>query len=81
MYIYVSNSFCKITRYYEFLDNFRLPDGPIFLALRGEGPCNGITKDYISVLSNQFGAAVVSLEHRYYGKSSPFESLSTPNLR
>ncbi|XP_062102528.1 probable serine protease EDA2 [Humulus lupulus] len=68
-------------RYYEFLDNFRIPDGPIFLTLCGEGPCNGIPKDYISVLSKKFGAAVVSLEHRYYGKSSPFESLSTENLR
>ncbi|XP_030499131.2 probable serine protease EDA2 [Cannabis sativa] len=68
-------------RYYEFLDNFRIPDGPIFLVLCGEGPCNGIVNDYISVLSKKFGAAVVSLEHRYYGKSSPFKSLSTENLR
>ncbi|KAJ0040435.1 hypothetical protein Pint_28413 [Pistacia integerrima] len=33
------------------------------------------------VLAKKFGAAVVSLEHRYYGKSSPFKSLSTENLR
>ncbi|GAY33484.1 hypothetical protein CUMW_007480, partial [Citrus unshiu] len=33
------------------------------------------------VLAKKFGAAVVSLEHRYYGKSSPFKSLSTENLK
>ncbi|XP_035549579.1 probable serine protease EDA2 [Juglans regia] len=68
-------------RYYEFLDNFRLPDGPIFLIICGEYRCNGIDNDYISVLAKKFGAAVVSLEHRYYGKSSPFSSLRTENLR
>ncbi|PON99506.1 Peptidase S [Trema orientale] len=68
-------------RYYEFLDNFRIPDGPIFLRICGESPCNGIYNDYLSVLSKKFGAAVVSLEHRYYGKSLPFKSLATENLR
>lgn len=32
-------------------------------------------------MAKKFGAAVVSPEHRYYGKSSPFESLTTENLR
>ncbi|KAM6591770.1 hypothetical protein CsatA_014375 [Cannabis sativa] len=68
-------------RYYEYLDNFRIPDGPIFLRICGESSCNGISNDYLSVLSKKFGAAVVTLEHRYYGKSSPFESLATENLR
>lgn len=35
----------------------------------------------MQVLAKKFGAAVVSLEHRYYGKSSPFDSLTTENLR
>ncbi|KAK4840476.1 hypothetical protein QYF36_009752 [Acer negundo] len=68
-------------RYYEFLDYFRPSDGPIFLEICGESACNGIANDYISVLAKKFGAAVVSLEHRYYGKSSPFKSLTTENLR
>ncbi|KAK4262095.1 hypothetical protein QN277_027702 [Acacia crassicarpa] len=68
-------------RYYEFLDYFRIPDGPIFLVICGEYTCSGISNDYIGVLAKKFGAAVVSLEHRYYGKSSPFKSLSTENLR
>ncbi|KAE9606655.1 putative prolyl oligopeptidase [Lupinus albus] len=68
-------------RYYEFLDYFQFPDGPVFLVICGEYSCNGIKNDYIAVLAKKFGAAVVSLEHRYYGKSSPFKSLATENLR
>ncbi|XVE82521.1 hypothetical protein DITRI_Ditri16bG0011600 [Diplodiscus trichospermus] len=68
-------------RYYEFLDYFQVPDGPIFLKLCGESSCNGIANDYISILAKKFGAAVVSLEHRYYGKSTPFNSHTTENLK
>ncbi|KAL1354905.1 hypothetical protein HN51_006954 [Arachis hypogaea] len=68
-------------RYYEFLDFFRSPDGPIFMVICGEYTCKGIKNDYIAVLAKKFGAAVVSLEHRYYGKSSPFKQLTTQNLR
>ncbi|KAK8587114.1 hypothetical protein V6N12_021626 [Hibiscus sabdariffa] len=68
-------------RYYEFLDYFQVPDGPIFLQICGESSCRGISNDYISVLAKKFGAAVVSLEHRYYGKSSPFKSHTTGNLK
>jgi hypothetical protein len=38
------------------------------------GPCG-------QVLAKKFGAAVVTPEHRYYGKSSPFKQLTTENLR
>ncbi|CAJ1942413.1 unnamed protein product [Sphenostylis stenocarpa] len=68
-------------RYYEFLDYFRIPDGPVFLVIGGEGTCIGIANDYLAVLAKKFGAALVSLEHRYYGKSSPFNSLETENLK
>ncbi|MBA0770062.1 hypothetical protein Gotri_018740 [Gossypium trilobum] len=68
-------------RYYEFLDYFQAPDGPIFLKICGESSCNGISNDYLGVLAKKFGAAVVSLEHRYYGKSSPFKSHTTENLK
>nr|GEV86423.1 probable serine protease EDA2 [Tanacetum cinerariifolium] len=68
-------------RYYEYLDHFRIPDGPIFLVICGESTCGGISDDYITVLAKKFGAAMVTLEHRYYGKSNPFDSLSTENLK
>ncbi|WCJ32576.1 Serine carboxypeptidase S28 family protein [Euphorbia peplus] len=68
-------------RYYEFLDYFTMSDGPIFFKFCGESDCNGITNDYLSVLAKKFGAAVVSLEHRYYGESTPFKTTETKNLR
>ncbi|XP_048444870.1 probable serine protease EDA2 isoform X4 [Pyrus x bretschneideri] len=68
-------------RYYEFLNYFITPDGPIFLRICGEAACSGIANDYLSVLAKKFGAAVVSPEHRYYGKSSPFKSHTSENLR
>lgn len=39
-------------RYYEFLDYFRIPDGPIFLVIGGEGTCRGISNNYIAVSCN-----------------------------
>ncbi|PHU15003.1 putative serine protease EDA2 [Capsicum chinense] len=33
------------------------------------------------VLAKKFGAAIVTLKHQYYGKSSPFKSLTTGNLK
>ncbi|KAH9609071.1 hypothetical protein KSS87_021831 [Heliosperma pusillum] len=68
-------------RYYEYLDNFRSPNGPIFLKICGESACSGIVNDYINVLAKKFGAAIVSPEHRYYGKSAPFKSHTTENLK
>ncbi|KAM1701676.1 probable serine protease EDA2 [Malus sylvestris] len=68
-------------RYYEFLDYFRPSDGPIFLKICGESACGGIANDYLSVLAKKFGAAIVSPEHRYYGKSSPFKTHTTQNLK
>ncbi|KAG6518809.1 hypothetical protein ZIOFF_022290 [Zingiber officinale] len=37
--------------------------------------------EVVFVIAKKFGAAIVSLEHRYYGKSSPFKELTTANLR
>lgn len=36
-------------RYYEYLDDFQIPDGPIFLKICGESACYGITNDYLAV--------------------------------
>ncbi|PKU84916.1 putative serine protease EDA2 [Dendrobium catenatum] len=68
-------------RYYEFLDYYDVSNGPIFLKICGESTCPGIVNDYTSVLAEKFGAALVSLEHRYYGMSSPFKLTITENLR
>eukprot|EP00850_Spirogloea_muscicola_P001730 SM000006S19495 [mRNA] locus=s6:984555:988266:- [translate_table: standard] len=68
-------------RYFESLTHFREPDGPIFLIVCGEYVCPGIQEDYTAVLAAKYGAALVALEHRYYGESWPFSTLSTENLR
>lgn len=36
-------------RYYEFLDYYRAPKGPIFLYICGESSCNGIPNSYLAV--------------------------------
>ncbi|XP_078447905.1 putative serine protease EDA2 isoform X2 [Wolffia australiana] len=68
-------------RYFEYLGYVEDPQAPIFLIIGGEGTSRGISNNYIAVLAKKFGAAIVSLEHRYYGKSSPFELHTTENLR
>ncbi|KAH7282850.1 hypothetical protein KP509_35G050000 [Ceratopteris richardii] len=67
-------------RYFEYLEFFDAPSGPVFLKICGESACRGIVNDYSAVLARKFNAAVVSLEHRYYGESLPFVDLTTDNL-
>lgn len=57
--------------------------GPIFFMINGEGPM-----DIVSVIGYQyvtwakeFNALLVSLEHRFYGYSQPFDDLSTKSLK
>eukprot|EP00250_Pteridium_aquilinum_P005575 c15647_g1_i1 orf=140-1612(+) len=68
-------------RYYEYLDFFDAPSGPIFLKICGEATCGGLYNDYSAVLAKKFEGALVTLEHRYYGESSPFTELTTKNLK
>lgn len=67
-------------RYYELIDNFVDPHGPIFLDICGEAECSGIFDSFYLALAEEVKAAYVSLEHRYYGKSIPGSDLSTQNL-
>ncbi|VEB34150.1 S28 family serine protease [Legionella cherrii] len=57
-------------------------DSPVFLYICGEAACtkralNGAIRNY----AQKFHAKMVALEHRYYGESLPFNSLSTKSLR
>lgn len=36
-------------RYYEFLDYYQAPKGPVFLVVCGEESCDGIYRSYIVV--------------------------------
>jgi len=69
-------------RYFANFDHYK-PGGPIFINIGGEGPLDD--KDVSGYLANalfaqQTGGATVALEHRFYGKSQPFDSLATEHL-
>jgi pimeloyl-ACP methyl ester carboxylesterase len=57
-------------------------DAPVFFYICGEAACtqralNGAIRSY----AQKFHAKLIALEHRYYGESVPFNSLTTKNLR
>ena len=56
------------------------PDTPILLYTGNEGPIDGfwnITGFVTKNLSKEFKAAVLFIEHRYYGTSIPFNGNTT----
>jgi len=44
---------------------------PFMLYIGGEGPMGGTPGGYLYVLNQQFKGLILSLEHRFYGKSMP----------
>ena len=59
---------------------------PVVLMLPGEQPGVGndslLSDDFLyGAIAKEIGAAMVVLEHRYYGGSSPFDTLTAENLR
>jgi len=70
-------------RYFVRTDHFR-PGGPIIMRLGQEGAwdSNAVANLYINEeLASALGAVCVAVEHRFYGKSQPFNDTSTKNLR
>jgi len=53
----------------------------VFLYLGGEAPLYGPPAGFVEELAREHGAVVLALEHRFYGKSQPFDALTTENLR
>lgn len=71
------NPFNKVNfsqRYFEINDFWKSPDGPIIFHLCGEYTCQGIFdfRLFPVQLASEFGAKIVTLEHRFWGKSLPF---------
>ncbi|VDK17423.1 unnamed protein product [Anisakis simplex] len=61
------------------------PTGPVFLMLGGESPEDPAWVSYEELpwvkWAKKHGAALFSLEHRFYGESRPFPTLATENLK
>eukprot|EP00054_Salpingoeca_dolichothecata_P006158 m.37451 g.37451 ORF g.37451 m.37451 type:complete len:456 (+) comp16252_c0_seq1:44-1411(+) len=66
---------------YYYVDESYASDSNIaFMIMGGEGPLGGIGNNYITYLAKEYGATVVAIEHRFYGKSLPHGGLSRENL-
>ncbi|EED90887.1 hypothetical protein THAPSDRAFT_29166 [Thalassiosira pseudonana CCMP1335] len=60
-------------RYYQSTKYYKGPGSPIFLIVGGEGALDsGILYPFVSEhLARRFGAAVIQIEHRFYGPFQP----------
>eukprot|EP00164_Ancoracysta_twista_P004505 GFYU01006072.1.p1 GENE.GFYU01006072.1~~GFYU01006072.1.p1 ORF type:complete len:498 (-),score=151.70 GFYU01006072.1:167-1660(-) len=69
---------------YVVIDDYYKPGGPVFFFLAGEAPMEFFEFQEVSAVhwAQKFGALYISLEHRFYGDSNPFEDVpySTGNL-
>lgn len=70
-----------LQRYYEVDTFWRRPDGPVILYIGGEGALTGAPQGFVRELAKHFGAKILALEHRFYGKSVPQNDLSVENLK
>eukprot|EP01091_Cochliopodium_minus_P014948 TRINITY_DN5194_c0_g1_i1.p1 TRINITY_DN5194_c0_g1~~TRINITY_DN5194_c0_g1_i1.p1 ORF type:complete len:461 (-),score=118.38 TRINITY_DN5194_c0_g1_i1:16-1398(-) len=64
-------------------DTYYTAGNPVFLYINGEGPISGPPNNAVhQIYAKEFGALVVTMEHRYYGpQSSPFQELTLDNLK
>jgi len=70
-------------KYYVNSTNWKGDGSPIFLILGGEGPISASdvsTHFVISEYAVQFNAMVISVEHRFYGETQPFNNTSVESL-
>ncbi|KAK4642866.1 hypothetical protein QC761_401260 [Podospora bellae-mahoneyi] len=74
-------------RYWYSTEWYSGPGAPIILFNPGEQDASNFDEAYLSNqrlpgrIAQAVGGAVVVVEHRYYGESSPFEELTEENLR
>ena len=68
-------------RYWKNDSFFEPTDGPVFLYLCGEWTCTPPNeKMFPMIVGADNQAMLMSLEHRYYGESQPFDDWSVENL-
>lgn len=74
-------------RYWYSVDHWKGPGSPIVLLNPGEQSAEGFNRSFAGdqrlpmVFARETGGAVIILEHRYWGTSSPYEQLTTENLQ
>lgn len=74
-------------RYWYGTEFWKGPGSPIILTTPGEQSAEGFNKTYTTtqrltgLFAKELGGAVMMLEHRYWGESSPFQTLTVKNLQ
>lgn len=74
-------------RYWYSAEHWKGPGSPIILVNPGEQAADNFNTTYFGLkrlpglLAQESGGAVVIMEHRYWGGSSPFEELTSENLQ
>jgi len=69
-------------RYFLNSDYADGPDSPVLYVICGEAACSeGNLEGAVDTYARALKAHRVTLEHRYYGKSQPFATLSAPSLK
>ncbi|KAL2132698.1 hypothetical protein VTI74DRAFT_3461 [Chaetomium olivicolor] len=74
-------------RYWYGTEHWKGPGSPIYLVTPGEQSATGFNRTWLSSarlsgkFASQTGGAVIVLEHRYWGESSPYEELTVQNLQ
>ncbi len=53
----------------------------VFLLIGGEGTLTGPPKGFVAELGKEYGALLVALEHRFYGKSFPHHDMTTKSYQ
>ena len=70
-------------RWYISTLHARSNQAPVFYYFCGESTCevSSVTQGFVVDLAKKFNGVIIALEHRYYGKSQPFSSLTTENMK
>jgi hypothetical protein len=69
-------------RYHSCFTYSNDPSDPVFIYLGGEGELtnSSLASGFIRTLAQQYNGKMFALEHRFYGKSHPFDTLASENL-
>ncbi len=69
-------------RYFINTQFAKAEDSPVIYVICGEGTCDGAsTMPAVNAVAKKLGASLVALEHRYYGTSQPFSTMTAENLK